>query len=268
MLAAHFSLVPAREACAAARAALATADRLQGESADALYVEGFVAFIERRWPAMEVAYRRAIDLQPGHVQALSSFGVCLSTRQRFQEALPFFKRAEEADPLAAFPYSLTGGGLLVCGRLEEALASCEDALSFEKDNLIALCVSAIGTGPSGPDRRRHRACGAGRLRLATRPPFRRRPGVGARDRGARGRSADAPRGAAGAPGGVAHGRLRGMAARRARGNGRGLRAARTSGGGVPGLPLLHGGARLRSAARRPAVRGAPGAAGAPPGGSA
>ena len=92
---------------------------------------------------MEVAYRRAIDLQPGHVQALSSFGVCLSTRQRFQEALPLFKRAEEADPLASFPYSLTGGGFLVCGRPEEALASCEDALSFEKDNLIALYVSAI-----------------------------------------------------------------------------------------------------------------------------
>ena len=123
VLAAHFSLVPAREACAAARAALSTAERLQGESADALYVEGFVAFIERRWQAMEVAYRRAIDLQPGHVQALAAFGVMLSTRQRLPEALPFFKRAEEADPLAAFPYSLTGGGLLVCGRPEQALAS-------------------------------------------------------------------------------------------------------------------------------------------------
>jgi tetratricopeptide (TPR) repeat protein len=143
VLAAHFSLVPAREACAAARAALATADRLQGESPDALYVEGFVAFIERRWQAMEVAYRRAIDLQPGHVQALAAFGVMLSTRQRLQEALPFFERAEEADPLAAFPYSLTGGGLLVCGRPEQALASCEDALSFEKDNLIGLWDSAM-----------------------------------------------------------------------------------------------------------------------------
>ncbi len=143
VLAAHFSLVPAREACAAARAALATAEGLQGESADARYVEGFVAFLERRWQAMEAAYRRAIDLQPRHVQALGSFGVCLSARQRFQEALPFMKRAEEADPLAAFPYSLTGGALLSSGRPEEALASCEDALSFEKDNLIALYVSAI-----------------------------------------------------------------------------------------------------------------------------
>ena len=143
VLAAHFSLVPAREACAAARAALATAEGLQGESADARYVEGFAAFIERRWQAMEVAYRRAIDLQPRHVQALGSFGVCLSARQRFQEAPPFFKRAEEADPLAAFPYSLTGGGLLGSGRPVEALASCEDALSFEKDNLIALYLSAI-----------------------------------------------------------------------------------------------------------------------------
>jgi tetratricopeptide (TPR) repeat protein len=143
VLAAHFSLVPAREACAAARAALSTAERLQGESADALYVEGFVAFIERRWQAMEVAYRRAIDLQPGHVQALAAYGVMLSTRQKLPEALPFFRRAEEADPLAAFPYSLTGGGLLVCGRPEDALQSCEDSLSFEQDNLIGLWVSAM-----------------------------------------------------------------------------------------------------------------------------
>ena len=48
--------------------------------------------------AMEVAYRRTIDLQPGHAQALDAFGVMLSTRQRLQEALPFFQRAEQADP--------------------------------------------------------------------------------------------------------------------------------------------------------------------------
>ena len=143
VLAAHFSLIPARDACAAARSALATAERLQGESADGLYVAGFVAFIERRWREMEVACRRAIDLQPTHVQALGAFGVMLSTRQRLDEALLFFERAREADPLAAFPYSLTGGGLLACGRPQEALRYSEDALSFEKENLVGLWVSAM-----------------------------------------------------------------------------------------------------------------------------
>jgi Flp pilus assembly protein TadD len=92
---------------------------------------------------MEAAFRRALDLQPTHVQALAAFGVMLSTRQKLEEALPLFDRAEQADPLAAFPYSLRGAGLLVCGKREECLRCCDDALSFEHENLIGLWVSAM-----------------------------------------------------------------------------------------------------------------------------
>ena len=87
---------------------------------------------------MDVAWRRAIELQPTHVLALASFGIVLCSRQRLDEALPFLERARQADPLASFPYSLTGGGLLNCGRPEEALRYLEDALSFEKDDATAL----------------------------------------------------------------------------------------------------------------------------------
>ena len=48
---------------------------LEGESADSLHAEAFVALIERRWPAMEAAWRRAIELQPTHALALGSFGI-------------------------------------------------------------------------------------------------------------------------------------------------------------------------------------------------
>ena len=87
---------------------------------------------------METAWRRAIELQPTHVLALASFGIVLCTRQRLDEALPFLERARQADPLASFPYALTGGGLLNCGRLEEALRYLDDALSFEKEDATAL----------------------------------------------------------------------------------------------------------------------------------
>ncbi len=99
-------MIPPRDACATAREALATAMRLQGESAEGLHVEGFVAWIESRWAAMETAWRRAIELQPTHVLSLASFGIVLCTRQRLDEALPFFERARQADPLASFPYAL------------------------------------------------------------------------------------------------------------------------------------------------------------------
>ena len=143
VLASVFGLIPAREACATAREALATAGRLQGESAEGLHVEAFVAWIERRWGAMEAAWRRAIDIQPNHVLALASFGIVLCTRQRLDEALPFLERARQADPLASFPYSLTGGGLLNCGRPQEALRYLEDALSFEKEDATALDNAGI-----------------------------------------------------------------------------------------------------------------------------
>jgi TolB-like protein/Tfp pilus assembly protein PilF len=143
VLASVFGLIPARDACATARRALATATRLQGESAEGLHVEAFVAWIERRWEAMEAAWRRAIELQPTHVLALASFGLVLCTRRRLDEALPFLERARQADPLASFPYTLTGNGLLGCGRPQEALRYLEDALSFEKEDATALDITGM-----------------------------------------------------------------------------------------------------------------------------
>jgi len=138
VLASVFGLVPARDACSTARTALATAKGLQGESADALHVEAFAAWIEKRWDAAETAWRRAIVLQPDHVLSLASFGVVLCCRQRLDEALPFLARARQSDPLSSFPYQLTGGGLLNCGKPQEALRYLEDALSFDAEDAAAL----------------------------------------------------------------------------------------------------------------------------------
>ncbi len=143
VLASVFGVIPAREACATARRALATARDLQGESADGLHVEAFVAWIERKWAAMEVAWNRAIRLQPNHVLALASFGLVLCTRQRLDEGLQLLERARQADPLASFPYSLTGAGLINCGRPQDALRHLDDALSFEAEDATALDNAGI-----------------------------------------------------------------------------------------------------------------------------
>jgi tetratricopeptide (TPR) repeat protein len=87
---------------------------------------------------MESAWRRAIEIQPGNVLALASFGIALCTRQRLDDALPFLASARQADPLASFPHALTGTGLLNCGKPREALAHLEDALSFDGDDATAL----------------------------------------------------------------------------------------------------------------------------------
>ena len=143
VLSAVFSIFPALEACRNARRALETAAALQGESADGWHVEAFACWIERRWDEMEVAWRRALEIEPRHVLALGSFGAVLCTRQRFEEAVPILDRAREADPLASFPYALSGCGYLNCGRLGEAERLLEDALSFEKEDVTALYCQAM-----------------------------------------------------------------------------------------------------------------------------
>jgi TolB-like protein/Tfp pilus assembly protein PilF len=143
VLSAHMGMIQPRAACTAARKMLATAEELQGESADGRHVEAFAAFLERAWSPMETAWRRALELQHDHVLALGSFAVTLCGRHRLAEALPLFQRAKEADPLASFPYMLTGWGLLVSGRPEEALREIHDALTFEKDDASAIAASCM-----------------------------------------------------------------------------------------------------------------------------
>ncbi|MFN8093847.1 MAG: protein kinase [Vicinamibacteria bacterium] len=77
VLAALYGALPVAAALAKARSALAAARQLQGESADALAVEGHTGFAERRWRDAETAFRRALELEPGHVLALVPFGQML-----------------------------------------------------------------------------------------------------------------------------------------------------------------------------------------------
>ena len=148
-LAAHYGLIPARPAYARVKQVLTTAHELQGESADALYVEAFCNFMAGDWPAAEAAYGRALDLQPRHVHALGSYGFVLCTRNRFDEGMTLLSRARETDPLAAFPYAMTGFALIATRRAQESDRYFEDALSFENENALALwgsCVARVALG--------------------------------------------------------------------------------------------------------------------------
>ena len=133
-----YSAIPARAACATAKAALATAHELEGESADSLQAEGAVAYLERRWSHWESAYRRAIELQADHPQALAQFGMTLCTRQRVDEAQAFFGRLRDADPLDVVPYAFAGAGLVAAGRSDDAILAFDDAFAIEPDHTLAL----------------------------------------------------------------------------------------------------------------------------------
>lgn len=57
--------------------------------------------------------------------------------------MDIFQRAREADPLAAFPYAVTGLGLLIARKPTESERYFEDALGFEKEHTLGLLGSGI-----------------------------------------------------------------------------------------------------------------------------
>ncbi len=144
VLQAHYGLILPREACLKANSALETAQKIQGESAEALYVRGFEAFVERDWTRCDASYRRANQLDPNNSRALGTFGVINCLVGRVDEALLLFESARNADPLAAYPYAMTGTGLVASKRLEESMPFFEQAFTFERDHPLTLWAYSVG----------------------------------------------------------------------------------------------------------------------------
>lgn len=138
-----YGSVAPRDACATAKAALATAHDLQGESADGLQAEGGVAYLERRWQAWESAYRRAIAIQPDHVQALGQFGMTLGTRLRVDQARAVLDHLRDIDPLDVVPHAFSGAAFVAAGQLEESLFHFGNASAIEPDHTLTLWGSAV-----------------------------------------------------------------------------------------------------------------------------
>ena len=138
-----------REACEKTKVALAAARGISGESAETLYVEGFAAFIERDWKTCDASYRRSLELDPRNSRALGTFGVINCVLGNVDEGLVLLERARQADPLAAYPYAMTGCGLVVARRVEESLPFFEQAFAFERGNTLALWSHCIATAALG-----------------------------------------------------------------------------------------------------------------------
>jgi len=145
VLAAAYGIKPSSEANAEAKNELATAARLQGETGDARYVEGMIAFSERRWADADRAMARAMQIEPGNVQARCWIAMLLSIRGRTEEAIEALERAREIDPLAPYPYAMTGFCLLNVGRPADAGRFARQALAFDEDNILALWVSGAAS---------------------------------------------------------------------------------------------------------------------------
>ena len=138
VLVTFYGLEPTREAYRSARAALARASALAGESATALHVEGMIAMTDRDWPAAERLLRRAVALEPANVAAQCWLGVLLTLLGRHDEAALALQHARDLDPLSPYPYAMTGMCMLGAGRIREAERHHAQAQAFDPDNMLSL----------------------------------------------------------------------------------------------------------------------------------
>jgi TolB-like protein/Flp pilus assembly protein TadD len=145
MLGAMYNLVSPRQAAEEARSALAIAEAGQGENAEALYVQGQIAYAERNWAEAERVLRRALELEPDHVRALCWLAVVLTTLRQVDEAMSALERARESDPLAAYPYGMTAASLLMIGDPGAALEYARQAAAFEEANTLTLWSTGIAS---------------------------------------------------------------------------------------------------------------------------
>jgi DNA-binding winged helix-turn-helix (wHTH) protein/cytochrome c-type biogenesis protein CcmH/NrfG len=96
---ANFRVVPHRDAYAEAKASALRALAMDSASADAQVALGTVLFLsEWDWGAAERSLRRALEISPGHSEALLQYGSLIEALGKLDEGLQFKQQALERDP--------------------------------------------------------------------------------------------------------------------------------------------------------------------------
>jgi TolB-like protein len=83
--------------------------------------------------AAESEFRRAIELNPGDIQAGTIYALCLATMGRLEEALAEIRRTHQLDPLSIPVSAIVGWHLFALGRWDEAVEEWRKTLEMEPD---------------------------------------------------------------------------------------------------------------------------------------
>jgi TolB-like protein/DNA-binding SARP family transcriptional activator len=114
-----------------ARAAAAAALRLDSTLAEAHSALGIIreAF-DWNSPAAEEEFARAVSLDPGYVTAHLYWGIALTNRGQFAQALSELAKARAVDPLSAPVRMQLGRSYLAAGRADEAVPFLQSAVEL------------------------------------------------------------------------------------------------------------------------------------------
>jgi TolB-like protein/DNA-binding winged helix-turn-helix (wHTH) protein/Flp pilus assembly protein TadD len=133
-----------------ARDAAGRAVRANPDLAEAQYALGYLNWsLEWDWPAAEIAFRRAIDLDPRHAWGHMSLGHLLSQLGRHSEALAEMRRARELDPQNAMTYALSSQVAFQARDYPAALDHASQAIALDQEFWIGHVMRGQAEERSG-----------------------------------------------------------------------------------------------------------------------
>lgn len=116
------------------RQALGSAERaiaLAPDLADGYAIRGQLQYRNFwDWQRAEQDYRRALELDPHKIEALTGYGLAMFNGGRLDECLVLARRATAIDPLSLFAWFLMGGALHHAGRHAESRVALARALEI------------------------------------------------------------------------------------------------------------------------------------------
>lgn len=127
-----FGIVRPHSTFPQARRAVERALELAPELGEAYASLGHIKMqYEHDWSGAELAYARAIDLNPNYAPAYQWFGLYLSLSGRFEDGLEHMYRAQSLEPSSAMYGAMIGMLLTYQRRYDEAIEQLENTLKMD-----------------------------------------------------------------------------------------------------------------------------------------
>jgi serine/threonine protein kinase/Tfp pilus assembly protein PilF len=128
----YFGVLSSDEAVPKSKAAANRAREIDNDLAEAHSALGNIHFYnEWDWQKAEHAYKRAIEINPNSADAGMWYGLFLTSRERFDEAINEGSRTVELDPLSLFLNLNVGWIYLFADRLGDTLAQVRRMIEIE-----------------------------------------------------------------------------------------------------------------------------------------
>jgi serine/threonine-protein kinase len=129
-----FDLVPPAEVMPKARECAVRALEIDSQLAEAYgSLANVLKLYDRDWPAAELHYRQALELNPNHVHGYRAYAAFLTAVGRFEEARVQISKAHDLDPLSVVVNMEFAWNLFMARQYDEAIEQALRVTHFEPE---------------------------------------------------------------------------------------------------------------------------------------